>query len=83
MPRCSFLQNEANSGVGDRLTDAIGFMTDDGVYILHRNNFRGRSDHMRQQRLSADLVQDFRMFGFQARAFARCHNCDGNARYAR
>jgi hypothetical protein len=77
------LQNEVNSGVGHSLADAIGFVTNDGVYILRRNYSRGRSDYMRQQRLSPDLMQDFRMFGFQARPFARRHDCDGNTRDAR
>jgi hypothetical protein len=77
------LQNEVNPGVGHSLADAIGFVTNDGVYILRRNYSRGRSDYMRQQRFSSDLMQDFRMFGFQARPFARRHDCDGNTRDAR
>ena len=78
-----FLQDKVDSSVTDGLTNPIGFMADNGVYILRRNHFRSRSDHMRQQRPSADLMQNFRMFGFQACPFARCHNCDGNTRDAR
>jgi hypothetical protein len=46
-------------------------MANDGVYILRRDDIRSRGDYMRQQRLSPDLVQNFGMFGLQARAFAR------------
>jgi hypothetical protein len=37
---------------------------------------------MRQQRFSANLVQNFGVFGFQARPFARRHNNDGDTRGA-
>jgi hypothetical protein len=57
-------------------------MTDDGEYVLRRNDFRGRGNYMRQQRFSANLVQNFGVFGFQARPFARRHNNDGDARGA-
>jgi hypothetical protein len=37
---------------------------------------------VRQERFSSDLVQDFGVFGFQARPFARGHDDDRNTRDA-
>jgi hypothetical protein len=75
-----FLQDEVDSGVRNSLPHQIRFVTDDGVYIRRLNNLCGRSDHVRQQRFSAHLMQNFGMFGFKARPLARSHNGDGYAR---
>jgi len=42
------LQHEADSSVGNRLANAIRLVTDDGEYIVRRNDFRSRSNYMRQ-----------------------------------
>src|SRR5580692_1871406 len=73
-----FLQNEVDSRVRNRLTDAIRFVTNNGEYILRRNHFCRRRDDVRQLRFSSDLVQHLGMFGFQARPFARRHNHDAD-----
>src|ERR1700733_3376287 len=75
-----FLQDEVDSRCGDSLANAVGFMTDDGIYIRRRNHLRSRRDYVRQQRLPPHLMQDFGVFGFQARPLARRHNRDGDTR---
>ena len=42
-----------------------------------------RGNHMRQDRLAADFMQNLGMFRFEPRAFARRHNRDGDARRLR
>ena len=53
-------------------------MADDGVDVGRGNNFRGRGDDVGKQRLASDFVEDFRVLGFEARAFAGGHDGDGN-----
>src|SRR5580693_7098436 len=72
------LQDEVDSCVGNSLPYKICFMTNDGVYVLGRNNLGCGSDYVRQQRFSADLMQNLGVFGFEARPPARRHNRDGN-----
>ena len=75
-----FLHDELDAGIGDRLPDSLRFVTDDGIYILRRNNVCRRGDNMGQKRFPADLMQNFRMLGFEARPLARSHYRDGDAR---
>src|SRR5437016_2370528 len=75
-----FLQHEAHSGVSHSLAHPVGFMSNNCVYILCRNYLDRGRDHMRQQRLSAYLVQYLGVFGFEPCAFSRCHDGDGDAR---
>jgi hypothetical protein len=64
------------------LANAIRFVTDDGEYISRRNDFRGCRYYVCQERFSADLVQDFGVFRFQARPFAGRHNYNSDTRNA-
>src|ERR1700719_5025456 len=76
------LQNEVNSRVGNRLANAVRFMTNNSEYIPGGNHFGGGRDYVCHQWFSADLMQNFRVFGFEPRPFARRHNHDGKARVA-
>ena len=73
------LQHETDAGGGDRVPDAVGFVPDDGIHIGGGNYFGRGRNHVRQQRLAADLMQHLGMLGFQARPFARCQDGDGYA----
>lgn len=53
------LHYELDAGVLDRLADALGFVTDDCVDVGGGNDLLRGSDHVRQQRLASDLMQDF------------------------
>jgi hypothetical protein len=53
-------------------------MADDGEYILRRNHLFSRGNHMGQQGFAPNFMQNFRMFGFEACAFASSHNGNGN-----
>jgi hypothetical protein len=63
-------------------TNAVRLMTNDGIHIARGNNLRGCGNYMRQQWFASDLMQNFWMFGFQARPFARRHNGNGDVRDA-
>jgi len=52
-------------------------MTNDCVHILCRKDLRCGRDHMRQQRLAANLVQDFGAPGFKPGTFAGGHDHNG------
>ncbi len=77
------LQHESDSGGGDGVPNAIGFVSDDGIHIAGRNDFGRGRDHVRQQRLAADFVQHLGMLGLQPRPFTRCQDGDGDAGSAR
>jgi hypothetical protein len=72
------LEYELDPGVGDRRADTVGFVADDDKHILRRNETAGRSNHVRQQRLSANFMQHFGQLRFEARTFSGSHdgNCD-------
>ena len=72
------LQNEIDAGVGDGGADAVGLVTDDGEDIAGRNHARGGGDDVRQQRLAADFMQNFRKLRLEPRAFPGGHDGDGD-----
>ena len=76
MPRCSVLQHESDTGSGHGAANPVGFISDDGEHIARRNHFSRGCDYVRQKRLAADFMQNFRMFGLQPRAFAGCQDGD-------
>ena len=65
--------------MGDGGADALGFVTDDGEDVGGRDDARSGGDHMRQQRLAADFVQNLGKLRLKPRAFARGHDGDGDA----
>ena len=71
------LQDEVDAGGGQRLAHSLGFVSDDREDVLRRNDFAGGRHHVRQQRLSGDLVQDLGAARLQPRAFARGEDRDG------
>ena len=77
VPRCSRLQHKIDAGGSQRRAHRVRFVTDDGEDILRRDHLRGSRDHVRQQRLAADLVQHLGMARLQPRAFAGGKNGDG------
>ena len=77
-----FLNHELNASTLNRLADARGLVTDNGVNVFRRDDLLGGGDYMRQQRLAADFVQDFGQFRLQPRALARGHDRDGGSGFA-
>ena len=73
------LEYELDPGVGDRRADTVGFVADDDKHILRRNETAGRSNHVRQQRLSANFMQHFGQLRFEARTFSGSHDRDSDA----
>ncbi len=69
-----FLQHEIDIEVSHRRPHALRFMPDDSVDILCRNNLQGGADHMRQQRLSPDLMQHLGKLRLQSGSLARGHD---------
>ena len=70
------LHDEVDSCVSDGSAHALGFVSDDDVDVLRRHDCRRRTDHMCQQRFSADFMEYFGALRLQSRAFSRCHNSD-------
>ncbi len=64
------LQHESDAGGFQRRADLVRLMPDDGEDALRGNHLRRRRHHMRQQRLAANLVQDFGKPRLQPRALA-------------
>ena len=54
------LQDEVDAGLSDDGADAFSFVTDDDEDVRWRYDAGGRRDHSGQQRLAADLVENFR-----------------------
>src|ERR1041385_6335900 len=59
------------------LAHALRLVANDYVNIIGRDDLLRRFDYVRQQRLSANLMQHLSAPGFQARAFTRSHNQNG------
>src|SRR5208283_4438854 len=74
------LEHEVHAGAGNRRTHALRLMADDHEYVARGRDLCSRGDHIRQDRLAADLMQNLGMFRFESRALARRHNRDGDTR---
>ena len=57
-----FLQHKLHSRLLHGFADFLRFMSHDHENIFRRNELLGGGDHMRQQRLAAYLMQNFRVF---------------------
>ena len=75
-PALRFLQHELHSCLLHRLANFFRFVPNDHPNVSWRNDLLSRGNHMCQQRLATDLMQDFRMFGFEPCALARRHDCN-------
>jgi hypothetical protein len=72
------LQHEVHARARNRLTHALRLVADDHENVLGGHDlFRGRN-HVRQDRLPANFMQNFGVFRFQPRALARRHNRDSD-----
>ena len=71
------LQHKIHPSVLHRLTHALCLVANDHVDVCCRNDFAGCRDDMGHKRFAANLVQHFRAFGFQPRAFAGGHDHNG------
>ena len=74
------LENKSDSVVGHRFLHALGLVADDDVDIARGDDLQGRIQHMLQEGLAADLMQNLGKLRLQARAFSRGENGDGEPR---
>src|ERR1041385_209256 len=70
------LQNKLYAHGRDRGAYAFRLMADDHVNMFSRDNLLRRLDHMRQQRLAANLMQYLGAFRLEPGAFAGSHDYD-------
>src|SRR5690348_4510691 len=73
------LQDESDTGSGDGIAHALGFVADDGIDVAGRNYPGGGCDYVRQQGFAAHFMQYFGVLGSQPRSFARGQDRDGYA----
>ncbi len=73
------LENEIYPGLSNGLADTVGFVSDDGKDVAGGDDFSGGSDHVSEQGFAADFMKNFRIFRFEACAFAGSHDGDGDA----
>src|SRR5262249_36677588 len=73
------LKNEFHAGVRDGGADLVRLMTYDHINIVRGNDLHGRSDHVRQQRLAANVMKNFCALGFEPGPFAGRHDYDSEA----
>ena len=57
-----FLAYEMHASCPDGLAYALGFVPDDDINVFVSDHTGCRCDHVRQQRLATNFVQDLRMF---------------------
>ena len=74
-----FLEDEADAGLLDGGADAVGFVADDAVDVVGRNDGLGGGDDVEEEGAAADLVEDFGAFAFEPRALACGHDGDGES----
>src|SRR5215471_21750005 len=75
------LKNKLDARIRDGSSHRLGLMANDRENVFRGNYFFGGGNDVRQDRLAADLMQNFRMFGFQPRPFARRHYGDRGSRW--
>ena len=68
---------ELHAGESERRAHALSLVTDDHVDVLWRDHLAGRCDHMFQQRLAANLMQNLGPLRLQPRSLARGQNHHG------
>ncbi len=74
-----FLEDEADAGLFDCGADAVGFVTDDAVDVVGRDDGFRRGDDVEKEGAAADLVEDFGAFAFEPRALACGHDGDSES----
>jgi len=74
-----FLEDEADTGLFDGGADAVGFVADDAVDVVGRDDGFGGGDDVKKECSAADLVEDFGAFAFEPRALACGHDGDGES----
>jgi hypothetical protein len=74
------LFHKADPGRGNRSLHLLRLMAHNGKDIRWRNDLAGRGDHMAQQRLAANFMQNLGALRLQARALAGGHDDDGELR---
>ena len=75
-----FLEDEAATDVGSCGANAVGLESNDGVDVRDGNDLGGGLDDPAQERFAADFVEHLGVPGFEARAFSRGHDGDGDPR---
>jgi hypothetical protein len=75
-----FLIDEANAGGGHRRLDQLGLVADHGVDVGRGHDLAGSGNHVAQQGLAADLVQNLGPARLEAGSFAGGHDDDGQVR---
>ncbi len=74
-----FLEDEADAGFFDGGADTVGFVADDAVDVVGRDDGFGCGDDVEEEGTAADLVEDFGAFAFEPRALACGHDGDGES----
>ena len=72
------LQHEIHACAGNRFAHTLRLMSDDHEDVFRGHDLLRRGNHMRQNRLATDFMQNFRMLRFEPRAFSGGHDCDGD-----
>jgi hypothetical protein len=71
------LEDELYADVLDGGADAVGFVTDDAVDVISRDDLLCGGDHMKKKSAAADLMKNLGALALEPRAFACGHYGDG------
>ena len=74
-----FLEDEADAGFFDGGADAVGFVADDAVDVVGRDDGLCCGDDVEEEGSAADLVENFGVFTLEPRALACGHDGDGES----
>ena len=73
------LQDKLHARRRHRRAHLIGFMTDDDKHVLRRHDLDRGRNHMRQNRFSADFMENLGMPRLESRPLARGHDRNRHA----
>jgi hypothetical protein len=69
-----WLEDKLDPGGLDGGSDTVGFVTDDAVDLVGRDDLLCGGDNVKEEGTSTDLMENFRAFALEPRAFSCGHD---------